>query len=259
MKQGLHIGKDIVAVISPDATTRVSTKYDENKKMLENGKIQLVVPCQEDFEEEGFNISPSSEICYHIFNKNKAFNTNIFNKPLSKEEKISANILNKIETIGLKTGFLSHSRKGLGDKKATPSTKTIDSIVKSGPIIIDAKSVKGSNIKVIDNPSILFFVNRFFGMNRDDTVYHTEEKSIGISIERVYAIGNISKFTVDEFKRIYFSKLMRFVLKHFRGKHNFCLGWSIRKLPVISPSINDLYKYVGLTEEEIEYVETNIN
>jgi hypothetical protein len=256
MQQALDLSKKYVVMVSPDGTIQTSTKYAEMKTMLEAGGIQSVTPCQADFEAEGVNVVTSSEICYYVFDKTKAANQAVFNKLLTKEEQLTLSIVNKVNSKISSNGNLTQTRK-VGTNKNTANVKFIDSITKAGPVFASISSVNPSHIKVVDNPQNYFYVNRFFGVNSDDTVYNTSLPT-AINTERVYAIGNISTFTTDDFKKIYFSKLMRFVLAHYRGKHSFCLGWSIRELPVIPATTTDLYSYFGLSPDEIAHVEANI-
>lgn len=252
MQQALDLSKKYVVMVSPDGTIQTSTKYAEMKSMLEAGGIQSVTPCQADFEAEGVNVVTSSEICYYVFDKTKAANQAVFNKLLTKEEQLTLSIVAKIAAKKV-NGTLTQSTVGVKDKTAIGKVLTLNSMSKSGPDLIQADR---SDVRVVTNSQDYFYSNRFFGMNPNDDIYQ-HSGDLGLS-DRIYAIGNIKSFTVPQFKQIYMSKLMRAYLGYFRGTNRFCLGWSIRELPVIPATTTDLYSYFGLSPDEIAHVEANI-
>lgn len=252
MQQALDLSKKYVVMVSPDGTIQTSTKYAEMKTMLEAGGIQSVTPCQADFEAEGVNVVTSSEICYYVFDKTKAANQAVFNKLLTKEEQLTLSIVAKIAAKKV-NGTLTQSTVGVKDKNAIGKVLTLNSMSKSGPDLIQADR---SDVRVVTNSQDYFYSNRFFGMNPNDDIYQ-HSGDLGLS-DRIYAIGNIKSFTVSQFKQIYMSKLMRAYLGYFRGTNRFCLGWSIRELPVIPATTTDLYSYFGLSPDEIAHVETHI-
>lgn len=251
MQQALDLSKKYVVMVSPDGTIQTSTKYADMKTMLEAGGIQSVTPCQADFEAEGVKVVTSSEICYYVFDKTKAHNPAVFNKKLTKEEQLTLSIVCKIQAKKT-NGTLTQSTVGVKDKSATGTVTVLTSMTKTGPVFVQSKK---KDSRVVSNSQDYFYSNRFFGMNPDDNVYLHSGGDLGLS-DRIYAIGNIKSFTVSQFKSIYMSKLMRFYLSYYRGTNRFCLGWSIRELPLIPPTTTDLYKYFGLTQDEINYVET---
>ena len=253
MKQALGLTRQHMIFVCPNATVENTTKFNELKSLLSANGIQQVVNCQEYFVNEGVNVITNSEIAYHVFDVTQPFNQTVFSvTKLSEAELLAKAIVEKVENNN-STDYLTQTRKIGKSKNDVP---VITSITKDGPVIVHSSQVNPAHIKVVDSPSEYFYVNQFFGMNRDDTVYQTDQP-IAINTERVYAIGNINSFTVDQFKKIYFSKLIRFVLAQYRGKCMRCLGWSIRKLPVI-PTDVDLYAYFGLTQEEINFIESTI-
>ena len=253
MKQAIGLSNRYMVFVCPNATVENTTKFKELHQLLMSSGIQQVTNCQEFFSNEGVNVITNSEIAYHLFDVTQPGNSSVFAiSRLTETELLAKSIVEKVEAAN-QLGVLTQTRK-IGKSKAV--VPVITSITKDGPVIVSAAEVNPAHIKVVDNPGEYFYVNRFFGMNTDDTVYHTSSP-IAINTERVYAIGNIKSYTVDQFKRIYFSKLIRFVLAQYRGKSMFCFGWSIRKLPVV-PVDADLYSYFNLTQEEIDLIESTV-
>lgn len=253
MQQALDLSKKYVVMVSPDGTIQTSTKYAEMKLMLEAGGIQSVTACQKDFVDEGVNVVTSSEIVYYVFDKTKPANPAVFNKNLTKEEQLTLSIVGKIQAMKT-NGTLTQSTVGKKNPQSVGKVTTLQSMTKNGPVL---DSTDRKDIRVVTNSQDYFYSNRFFGMNSDDDIYQHPGGDLGVS-DRIYAIGNIKNFTVDQFKKIYMSKLMRFYLSYYRGTNRFCLGWSIRELPLIPAKTKDLYQYFGLTADEIAHVEANI-
>lgn len=255
MQQALDLSKKYVVMVSPDGTIQTSTKYADMKAMLEAGGIQSVTPCQADFEAEGVKVVTSSEICYYVFDKTKAHNPAVFNKKLTKEEQLTLSIVAKVKTLAQQYGTLTES--GSVGTKNTTATGTVDMlkrVTQTGPVY---EKTPASKAKYLANPQDYFFVNKFFGMNTDDLIYDPKTP-IYFSHDNIYTIGNINGLSSQDFKRIYLHKLMRFVLTYYRGTNTRCLGWSIRELPKLPKSSTDLYKLAGLTQDEINHVETVI-
>ena len=72
------------------------------------------------------------------------------------------------------------------------------------------------------------------------------------------AIERINGWTVDEFKDVYLSKLFRFVLNVLRQGGFDTSPRHLKQLIEIKKTGKSLYKHFGLTQEEIDYVETNV-
>ena len=253
MQKALHLSKKHVLLVSPDCTTKTSRRNADMKAVLEEGGIQSVIPCQKAFKAAGIDVVTSSEICYYVFDKTTAFNPQVFNKPLTNEDLLTQSIVDKIKAKKV-NGTLGMDKIGSKNKKSTGKVLTLQSVRKSGAILDQEDRNK---VRVISNSQDCFYSNRFFGMNPVDEIYHHPGGDLGVS-SRIYAIGNIGTFTVDQFKKIYLSKLMRLYLGYFRGTNKFCLGWSIKELPIVPATTTNLYSYFGLTQAEIDHVETTI-
>jgi hypothetical protein len=252
MQQALDLSNRYVVMVAPDGTIRTSTKFDDMKKMLEDGGVQSVTPCHEHFP----GVTTSSEISWYVFDKTLPSNAFVFNKNLSNDQLLTLSIVDKVKKIKIQnTGLTQSMSAGKKDKLAQGTVSTITNVTKNG---VTATILNRSSTKVINNSSDYFFVNKFFGMNPDDNVYETSGP-VGVVDDNIYYIGRPNGMTQAEFKRIYFHKLMRFVLKYYRGTNRRTLGWSIRELPIVPNNTTDLYQYFGLTNDEIAHVESSIS
>jgi hypothetical protein len=255
MEKTLTLTKYYSVQTQPDMTIKTSKKYENNKKMLEEGHIQEVIPCHQDFRDAGLDVITSAEICMHVFDKTKPFNALVFNKSLSKQEKLTASIIKKFKNLCVKYGSLTEKTRGTPkDKKAIGEVKALTSVEKKGPKF---EKIKKNEARCFDGRSeTIFWVNRFWGKNVDDHVF-TTDKVLYVRHDNMYGIGNVNGLTTKDFEKIYLHSLIRFVLAYYRGTSMFTYGWSIRELPKVPASTKDLYKFAGLTQDEIDHVETN--
>jgi hypothetical protein len=105
-------------------------------------------------------------------------------------------------------------------------------------------------------------MNRFYGKNNPDPVFIIED------IENYNLSFNVIAFklnedeTLDNFTSVYSSKLYRFILTKLRNGMFDIQAGQIMKLTRLnlthSWTNEDIYKHFNLTDEEIEYIETNV-
>jgi hypothetical protein len=251
LEKSLPLASEMEIFITPNATIETTVKCDKLTRILKDNGIQRVVPCHYPYFKD---VITSSEISYHIFNKNVKFNHTLFHRILTESEKLTISIVAKIKQEKEKVGGLTQTMKnGQKQKGSSGIIDVITNVTQSGVTFV--KGSRADN-KIINQSENFVFVNKFFGMNPTDLIY-THFGEIGVSDNDVYYISR-EGLSAKDFERIYLSKLMRFILAYYRGTNSRTLGWSIRELPIVETCVLNLYAHFNLTQEEIDYIEATV-
>ena len=201
--------------------------------------------CHKDFP----GVVTSSEIVAYYFDKNKKYNKVLFNNKKTIDEKIIEKIQSKIK---LENGISNVIESKKSNRKSSKSGKiqTLLSVTNKG---VDLKLRNANEVYVEENPENYFFVNWFFGINKENPIYESNTP-IGVG-ENVFQIRKPNGISLKKFKEIYLSKTFRFALSYFRGTNRRIMGRHLKQLPIVPSDINNLYSYFNFTEQEIEHIE----
>ena len=247
LKESVKMSTGHVALVSPDGTKNFSKKSEKLNEFLKENGVQHIIDCTEHFP----NVKSGAISVYHLDVKNH-YDPTCF-AAMSVEQKI----LEKV--VGYKSTKLDSIMTSKKTKEAHQSARYTESGEKR---IQQVESIKNSGAEYtwidtkhtkIINGDDWWMTNRYFGKNTDAVMIEHSGK-IGIS-GNILAIKRIPDWTIDEFKIIYLSKLMKYVLNVMRNGIFDTKPQHIRQLPLIDKTVKDLYQYFGLTPKEIEHVE----
>ena len=247
IKKSISLSVDRVIMIAPDGVTQYSNskKASNLKEFLISGGIQEVLPVTDYFPSV-----TSGELSAFFLEINKSGNESAFTKT-----GIQHNIVSKVLS---KQGPKLHpilANQGTAHNQCEKSlvpcdmyTKVLSSVTAKGTS--EYNWINNYKNKVI-NGNKYWFSNRFFGGSTAMALVDINEKiSIG---QNILAIEKIPGYTVGQFKEIYTSSLILFVLNIIKnGKFDTPLS-AIKMLPII-PIGCDINAYFNLTQEEIDYI-----
>ncbi len=247
-KKGLELAKKKLLQIAPnDLDNRISKKYEENARQYKEGKIQKIISVHEFFS----GLETSAPICIHEFDlTKKTYNKEIFDKPLSEEEKVYNKILKICESNGTLTEYTG------GEQSSNPIPTIVSVKMEIGSVI---EKINKKGVKVLSNAKDYFYVNKFFGMNNNDPVGEAQSDYFGYYKENVYVIDHSKKFTKKQFEHIYKSEPMRFILLFSMGSNRRIFGYSFSRLPIIDPKTKDVYKELGVNENDKNVIRNYLN
>ena len=250
LKQATELSKKHVLMISPDGTNNFSTRSDKLVEFLKEKGIQSKKECT-----SFFPAVESGSIVIYELDVTKSFNQSAF-VDSSMEGIITAKVIN---AKGVKLNAILSSKRSKEwsgakrfESKATGLIKNIESITKEGKV---TSWIAQSDTTII-NGNDYWLVNRYFGKDAEASIIE-ESFKVGIS-SNIMAIERIKGWTVNEFKDVYLSKLFRFVLNVLRQGGFDTSPRHLKQLIQIKKTGNDLYKHFGLTQEEIDYIESNV-
>ena len=246
--QACNLSNRHVCIVGPDSVTQYSSskKADNFRKILEDNGIQSISDATQFFP--GIQ---SGAISVFMMDKTQASNLKAFTKT-GIEHTIVEKILSHTphDTLSAilatqKANYSSHDRSDIAKKGYT---KIVDSVSATG--IVGFAWLKNYTNKLIDGEQY-WVCNRFFAQSSNFAIAEfTGECVIG---QNIVAIQKIDGLSVQEFKEIYGSKLIRFVLAIIRnGKFDTPVS-AIKKLPIILDK--NIYDYFGLTQAEIHCIE----
>jgi hypothetical protein len=250
LKRSVELSNKYVLMISPDGTKNFSTRSDKLVKYLKENGIQSKIECTGFFP----NVESGSIVTYEL-NITKPFNPSSFTDT-SMEGIITSKI---VSSPGPKLNAILSSKRSKEwsgvvrfDKKAPGLLKNVESVTKDGKVTswIDPK-----NTTIIDG-SEYWLVNRYFGKDTDATIIE-ESGKIGIS-SNIMAIERIEGWTVEDFKKVYLSKLFRFVLNVLRQGGFDTSPRHLKQLIATKKTGKALYSHFNLTQAEIDYIEANV-
>lgn len=236
----------VLVQISPDETEGKNRKNEKTKQLMVDYGLQQIIPAAHFFK----GVVTSAPIITYFFDKSKEFNESILDKELTPEEALTKTIIGKIISKKATVGHLGHKTVGNPPIKGDQTlVRTLSSITKDGPVWEDLPKDK---VRYVDNGKDLFFTSRFFGMNPVDYAY--KGKGPLYISTRIYGIENANGYSEDEFNAIFNCKEVKFLLKHFRGSNTFCVGWSLREIPLIPKKTADISLFFNLTTEEKKHI-----
>jgi 16S rRNA G966 N2-methylase RsmD len=263
VEKSFDLGASVVATINPDPTNNTSDFGRKWQKLCVDGGLVYRKNVTDHFP----NVS-SGRISSFVFDRNKKTNLDL----LKSDSPIYDNILEKV-TTKTPTSFVIRGKQevsGYGDKQRVFSLKdTIDTEYKYPCILScgkDGLKIRYSNrLAVSKKHSALFkgtflIINRFFGKNNPDPVYqidNIEQYNLGYDCLAFKLEAGENK---ENFISVYSSTLYRWIMSEMRNggfditQSNFM---RFTRLDLTqSWSDEEIYKHFGLSQEEIDYVES---
>ena len=250
LNKAIKLSKQHVVMISPDGTNNFSTRSEKLVETLKVNGIQSKEDCTSYFP----NVNSGRIVVYNLDLTKK------HNPKALEDNSIEGIIVSKVTQPAAKKLEAMLSGKRSKEHSAAPrhatakpgTVKTLESVTKTGPVY---KWVDPDNTTVISAKDY-WLVNRYFGKDADATVVEATGK-LGIS-PNILAIKRIPGWTAEDFKKVYLSKLYRFVLEVLRKGGFDTSPRHLAQLDVLKKSGKTLYKHFNLTSEEIDYVEANV-
>lgn len=256
---------DIIATINPDPLNNFSAFGNKWKQIcLENG-----LSARKDVTSLFPNVS-SGRISYFILDKNNHANPELFRDHDTLRDSITRKVISDSPQ-----GFVIRGRQsvsGYGDQNKIIQTQDYQSNEFIHPCIMsctnDGLVIKfASELCKYRNHSNSFqgkfvIVNRFFGKNNPDPIYEVDNIELYNLSYDCLAFKLFGNESVENFRSVYCSPLYRFVINYLRNgsfdltQGNFML---LTRVDLSKTWTNqELYDHFGLTEEEIDYIESTV-
>lgn len=251
LNKAIQLSKQYVIMISPDGTDNFSTRSQRLVATLTANGIQSKEDCTKSFP----NVNSGKIVVYQMdltkkYNPNSLIDTSVEGIIVGKVIQ-SASI--KLESMLSGKRSREHSAAPRYDQAVAGTIKTLESVTKTGAVY---KWVNTANTTII-NADDYWLVNRYFGKDTNATIVETSG-NIGIS-PNILAIKRIPGWTVDEFKKVYLSKTYRFVLNVLRKGGFDTSPRHLAQLPILKKSGKALYTHFNLTQQEIDYIESDVS
>lgn len=244
LKLSISLSKSHIAIISPDGTRQNSPNADKLIKILQDNGVQEITNCTKHFP-----AIESGDIVYYLLNKNKNSRPEVFidtSKSGIIVDKILKQSNHKLSAILSKHRNKQATAAIRYDTVMPGTTKTLISVTKKGPIIKYVDKLYITEINADD----YWFANRHFGTSANSPIFELTGL-IGISTN-ILAIKKINGMTLEQFKKVYLSNEIRFVLNYLRTQ----MDTSPRHLKLL-PQIKTL-DVLNLSQKEKDYINTHV-
>jgi hypothetical protein len=266
IKKAIELNPTYIVTINPDPLNNKSDFGETWKNLcIENGLV---------FRKNMTDYFPdvsSGRISGFVLNRTVSADTTL----LKSDNPIYDRILEKV-TTETPTSFVLRGRQdvsGYGNKSKRFNIsdsedeihpyQCIMSCTKDG-LVIKYSDKKANNGKHVDSMKGRFIImNRFFGKNNPDPLYIIDDiENYNVGYDCMVFKLNSEKETLDSFRSVYGSKVYRLVMNHMRnGGFDLTQGNLMRFRRLDLEKIwtdHDIYNHFGLTQEEIDYIESNV-
>lgn len=254
-----------IATINPDPTNNESDFGNAWKEFcITNGIVH-----REDVTHQFPGVS-SGKISSFIFDRESGPNLEL----LKPDDAVYNSILTKV-TVNIPTSFVIRGKQevsGYGDKNKAFSLRETQTSTHLYPCIMSCNN-NGLTIKYSDTLSSskkhsnnlqgrFVIMNRFFGKNNPDPVYiidQIQDYNIGYDC---LAFKLEENETLTNFLSVYSSKLYRYVMNTMRNggfditQSNFMKFYRFDLTKTWTDQ--EIYQYLNISQEEIDYIEANV-
>jgi hypothetical protein len=254
IKRSCALSREHVIMIAPDGANIYSARGARIREEMVSDGVQSVTDVTKYFP----TVNSGSIVCY-VFNKTISANVRAFDKS-SIADQIVLKVLEKShQTLRCEIG--NQSKKFIDAKRYNSCQKGLVPVLESISVN-DPNKIAFISKKLAKTyeKSQYWFVTRFFGQ-ADGSPVTDSDIDTAIS-HRLIAIQKIGSETAEEFQKVYCSKLFRLVIRIARNGKFDTPMFILKKLPRIDCTKiwtdQDLYDHFGLSDAEIQYVESSI-
>ena len=237
-----------ISMISPDGTNNFSTGSHKFVEFLKKNGIQTKTDVTNFFPDV-----ESGKIVVYNLNLTVPYKSDAL-----VDNSIDGQIVSKvIGRGGKKLQAILSSKRGKDtttrfDKAGNGRIKNLESVTKSGAIY---SWINEADTTIIDADNY-WLVNRYFGKNSDDVIIE-ETGRLGIGCN-ILAIQRIPGWSASDFKKVYLSSPIRFVLQVLRKGGFDTSPRHLAQIPIIAKSNKTDEAICKLFDISFEYVKANV-